>query len=329
MKSPNLFKFATSELSQDAFICWLLSWASPEYSGSSLHRCGIELIGRLFEKHGKELPTEIDKVEVIKQDSNIDVLCIVNEKYAILIEDKTGTKNHSGQLSRYLNEIRSRDFADCNILPIYFKTRDQACYAGVEENGYHVFSRNEFLSVLNFGVELGINSDIFNDFRNHLKDISDKVNSYRTLPIDQWYWRHSWEGFYMELKDKLGEGHWDHVSNPAGGFLGFWWHFQGDSTCKQYLQLEESKFCIKIKVNNSEKRKDLRSKWHRKIVDNSEKYGLNLRKPDKFGNGNYMTVLVASDEYRQVGSDGCIDMQSTVEHLKKAENLLKYVRETT
>ncbi len=26
---PNLFSYATSELSQDAFICWSLEWASP------------------------------------------------------------------------------------------------------------------------------------------------------------------------------------------------------------------------------------------------------------------------------------------------------------
>jgi hypothetical protein len=25
--APNLFQFATKELSQDAFICWLLAWA--------------------------------------------------------------------------------------------------------------------------------------------------------------------------------------------------------------------------------------------------------------------------------------------------------------
>jgi hypothetical protein len=24
---PNLFNYATSELSQDAFICWLIAWA--------------------------------------------------------------------------------------------------------------------------------------------------------------------------------------------------------------------------------------------------------------------------------------------------------------
>ncbi len=31
MEKPNLFSYATSELSQDAFIAWLLAWASPEY----------------------------------------------------------------------------------------------------------------------------------------------------------------------------------------------------------------------------------------------------------------------------------------------------------
>lgn len=26
MTKPNIFNFATSELSQDAFICWIISW---------------------------------------------------------------------------------------------------------------------------------------------------------------------------------------------------------------------------------------------------------------------------------------------------------------
>ena len=28
---PNLFHYATSELSQDAFICWLAAWADPKF----------------------------------------------------------------------------------------------------------------------------------------------------------------------------------------------------------------------------------------------------------------------------------------------------------
>nr|WP_260390277.1 hypothetical protein [Ornithobacterium rhinotracheale] len=26
-EKPNLFQYATSELSQDAFLCWLIAWA--------------------------------------------------------------------------------------------------------------------------------------------------------------------------------------------------------------------------------------------------------------------------------------------------------------
>ena len=104
IKRPNLFSYATSELSQDAFICWLLAWASPEYSNTDreLHRCALNCIHAFYKKHNKPIPSAIEKVEIFKQNNNIDVLCIVNDKHAILIEDKTNTENHSNQLRRYL-----------------------------------------------------------------------------------------------------------------------------------------------------------------------------------------------------------------------------------
>jgi hypothetical protein len=50
MTGPSLFYFATSELSQDAFICWLLSWADPSAGGSDqpLHRTATALLDRLM-----------------------------------------------------------------------------------------------------------------------------------------------------------------------------------------------------------------------------------------------------------------------------------------
>ena len=68
-KHPSLFKFASSELSQDAFICWLLSWASPENKDKDpgLHNCGLELIKAFFEKHPRQRsPSIIEKVQVKK-----------------------------------------------------------------------------------------------------------------------------------------------------------------------------------------------------------------------------------------------------------------------
>ena len=69
MNHPNLFSFATSELSQDAFICWLLSWANPKISepDKELHQCAIAFIKALFKKHKKSV-SEIKDIKIKKQD---------------------------------------------------------------------------------------------------------------------------------------------------------------------------------------------------------------------------------------------------------------------
>lgn len=324
MNQPNLFSYATSELSQDAFICWLLSWASPDFKNSDedLHGCAANLVKSLFDKHKKKAPSEIKHVEVKKQDNNIDVLCIINEIYPILIEDKTGTKHHSNQLSRYLEDIKGRNFDEDNIIPIYFKTEDQASYSNVEKNGYQPFLREDFLSILN-GYK-GTNA-ILVDYRDHLQSITDKVESYKSIELSKWGW-HSWIGFYLELQKRLGNGHWDYVANPNGGFLGFWWHFQGNDECEQYLQLEQDKFCFKIWVKNEDQRTTLRSKWSKTIKHEAENFKLNLVKPARFGNGEYMTVCVLEGEYRKT-IGGVIDMDATITQFRNAENLLKSVHE--
>ena len=45
-------------------------------------------------------------------------------------------------------------------------------------------------------------------------------------------------GFYSKLQDMNIIGEWGYVSNPRGGFMGFWWHWKTDANCKQYIQLE-------------------------------------------------------------------------------------------
>ena len=329
MTIPNLFSFATSELSQDAFICWLLAWASPEYGSrdKSLHECGVNLVRALFGKHGKEAPPQIEKVEVHVHENNIDILCIINEVYPILIEDKTWTKNHSNQLVRYLEEVKRRPYNETNIIPIYFKTEDQSDYSEVEQKGYKPFLRDDFLDVLN--SYNGTNS-ILVDYRNHLQSISDDVESYKSLPITQWKPRsRSWIGFFLELQrqsGKLGEGRWGYVHNPTGGFFGFWWASQGNDNCEQYLQLEEDKLCFKISVGEKspDVRRSLRSKWYELVRAKGQEYGLDLVRPRRFGNGKCLTVCVFNGDYRESDND-LIDMEKTVARLRKAECLLKSV----
>lgn len=320
MKRPNLFGYATSELSQDAFICWLLSWANPCYQSShkELNACACEILRAFFEKHGMEIPSEIKSVDISKQDANIDVLCVVNKSYAVLIEDKTHTSQHSGQLPRYFDTVRNRGFLPDNILPIYFKTRDQSNYGPVMSAGYQPFLRGDFLGILNRYES--VQSDIFQDFRVSLNAIESEVQSFQRLPLAQWKWN-SWVGFYGEMKKAFPDGNWDYVVNPSGGFLGFWFSWHQNA----YLQLEEGKFCFKIEVDDPSQQAEERWRWHEAIMQAGTAAGFKIKKPDRFGLGCYMTVCVLDEEYRKT-KDGVLDLGATVDFIRSLSGMLKTVK---
>lgn len=173
MCRPNLFSYATSELSQDAFVCWLLEWAKPQCKNrdAELHKCAVEFIRALFAKHHQEAPSTFEEIEIRKQRERIDVLCIINGIYAILIEEKTNTMEHSDQLCRYLNQVNQGDFMQENILPIYLQTGDQANYSKVKEEGYQPFLREDFLKILR---PYSDRNAILVDYRNYLQSIQMK-----------------------------------------------------------------------------------------------------------------------------------------------------------
>jgi hypothetical protein len=174
---------------------------------------------------------------------------------------------------------------------------------------------------------MGVTNAIFQDFRLHLQSIEDRVQSYQNLSKDEWN-SQSWVGFYLRLKKELGAGLWKRVPNKAGGFMGFWWGgVQSGEICKPYLLLEEEKLCFKIHIKNPAEQISLRDKWHKliKSKNKSSDFKLNLVKPDRFGKGENMTVIMEK-EYRQV-KDGYIDIEATIEYLKKAEKLLREVQQ--
>jgi len=332
---PNLFNYATSELSQDAIICWLLEWAriDNEIIDKKMHKLGVNFIDSFFNKFENiNKPEKYINIEIKKQYKNIDILCIINNEFAILIEDKTSTKNHSGQLEKYLKEVEEI-FHISKILPIYFKTGDQSSYKRIIEKGYAIYLRTEFLKVLN---STAYDNEILTDYHMYLQDIEDSVNSYKKFILSDWKWN-SWKGFYIELKKELKEGNWDYVANPSGGFLGFWWHFMGNNECQQYLQIEskynkkisayDTSLCIKISVANQQDRKRLRKYWYEKIKNKSDDLNLKFKKPSRFGSGKYMTILVLENDYREVDQEGIVDIKSTVQYLHKVKSLINDVQE--
>lgn len=323
---PNLFDYATSELSQDAFLAWLLKWADDEYKTVSpaLHNTGKDFLKSLYEQSGVDFP-ETCSLEIIQQDKHIDVLCVVNEKTVIVIEDKIGTVEHSNQLERYKALIKSRDVTYDETIFVYVQTGEQSNYKYVEEIGYNVVLRKDLLAIFenSNGMEAMEGSDILGDYAKRVRRIEDDVMSYQTEDISKWS-PNAWKGFYNAVKRELRDGTWEYIANQSGGFFGFWWYFRDVENVRVYLQLEQQKFCFKIAMEGEEdkaQRKEVQTNWSRKIMEAVEENGLkgkcfNLRL------GTYMTVATLDGEYRIINSDGKLDMDKTIAILKQAQSVI-------
>ena len=322
MKKPSIFKYVTSELSQDAIICYILEWAKLENKEQNerLHNVAISFIDSLFEKFTNiTKPLNYEKIEIKKQYENIDILCFINDKYSIIIEDKTNTKNHSNQLKRYFDKIKV-NFSDTEILPIYFKTGEQSNYDNVIENGYQLYLREDILKVLKTN---NTNNDIINDYTNYLQDIDNSIKSYQTLPIEQWHYN-SWKGFFIELRKKLNDGNWDYVSNPNGGFLGFWWNWDNNEEYHIYLQIDHSikKITFKLYTKTGEKiEKSIINKWKNSIAYDKDDFIIN--KPRVVRTGKSVTIGILENEFRITNENGIIDMNKTIDFIHTIENIKK------
>jgi hypothetical protein len=316
MTTPNLFNFATSELSQDAFVCWLLSWSDPVFAASEpeLHKAATSLLDQLLERGKVQKPDIYGQVVIKRQVNRIDILVEVNDDITVLIEDKTFTQHHSGQLERYLSAVcqqRPRD----KVAAIYLKTGDQSTYTEIEKAGFAPFLRSDLLRVLQRAED--VRSDIFRDFTTYLKGIEKAVDGFKTKPMLEWD-GNCWIGFFKELQSRLGDGAWDYVPNASGGFMGFWWHWKGT----KYLQLEESKLCFKIEVEDKTLRANRWEEWHSDLMAATQSNDITIRRPARRRSGTWMTVAVIEGDYRKGDEHGCLDLDQTLVVLRKAESLL-------
>ena len=86
MDKPNIFKYATKELSQDAFIFWLLDHANPKYENvnQALKNCALSLISEFFKLENKKIPEKIEQFSLSKQYKNIDILLKI-KNFSIII----------------------------------------------------------------------------------------------------------------------------------------------------------------------------------------------------------------------------------------------------
>jgi hypothetical protein len=323
---PNIFSYATSELSQDAFICWLLTWAQKDYRDTDplLHRCANDLLAELFKGKGHVLPTTIVSFDILKQLHDADIFVIINNKFGIIIEDKTFTSQHSDQLPKYLELIGNDPvYKDLTLIPIYFKTGNQSNFTEVLGAGYDLFNRKDFLTILEAAIQAGAKNDILLDYYYNLKNIDQEFDAFQTKSLDRWNSR-AWQGFFAEIQEQMKTGHWGYVANQTGGFQGFWWNFHNTNEYQLHIQLEEGKLCFKINILNegTQSPSAQRNEWSKKIIESGKAHHLEVKKPDRFGRGKYMTVAVLNHDYRHMDENQLINTVETIQFLKKAENVL-------
>lgn len=331
IQKPNLFNIATSELSQDAFITWLIQWANSEYlkTDKEIHNCASTFVKSLI---GESQNYQIRNIEAGRQWSNkakIDIWAKVNDDYFIVIEDKKGTKEHSDQLKRYA-EIAKEHYKNTNIkvVLVYFKMEEQGKYSAIEEAGYKLYTRELMLSILEpyiSGIKNEQGNNILMDYYFHLKELDEKINSFKNSPLDQWN-RYSWKGFFATIQKEI-DGQWDYVPNASGGFLGFWWnwHYKNldDKEFKFYLQLEYGKLVFKLTAYKPDFRRELRDYYRRNLYKIAGELNIGIH---QFGRiGQYMGVAKLNDDYRIINKNSLIDMSATIKNLRKIENLIKTV----
>lgn len=181
MGKNNIFNFATSELSQDAFICWCLNWLN--YEDSELRALAVDLL----KEFGEEDVFDNQEIIIKRQFKKIDILVVLkglNRVY--IIEDKVHSSESKDQIKKYKEEIR-KEYKNSEIKTVYFKT------------GFH-FSPDK-----NVEADKIITGKMFKEILEKYRNKSEILDSYYEYLVEKLRIQEN-EKDYLECKT---ESHWD------------------------------------------------------------------------------------------------------------------------
>lgn len=307
----NLFTYATSELSQDAFLCWLMSYAMKDAKkDEALRRCAIAFLKQFVPPIKTLKDGEIYVSNIERQHGKIDVLLTVEGGYKVIVEDKTFTSDHDEQLTRYKDLLISEGVGPELIYGVYYKTGFESDTSNAEKAGYAVFDRKRILSILNANSS-GATNDIFLNYLDFYNTFDTETQRYQTLPVRQWDWKMI-QGYYEDLKKAAdfrrgsldGAFNYGYVANPSGGFYGLWlfpWMPLNCGTVEfyPYLQMEFSNgainICAKLCIQNDVQEFKLSELKDIIAYNNTQEWKYDLGqfgyfKPSRLSSGKTMTV---------------------------------------
>ena len=339
MASPNLFDFATKEVSQDAVICWLIAWADSDATegpaDGGLCRCGRAFVDALFAKWPGWPVALGDRVqtEVRAQESRIDVLARVDGRYVLLIEDKTDTGTHDDQLDRYRTSVINGEtafgeVAYADVYPIYIKTGNHSLKDRqlAEADDYAVFDRTDFLDVL--GTYDGPNPILCN-FLDHLQRWEKDTNSFRKWTNACEKSERGWEGFYRCVEERHlvdADDDWGPLTSQVGGYWGLLIEPPETSKNSRFaLWIEKNR--ISIRLYGAKRATSIRGMDREKgywAYAFTESSGGWFTKPSRLVATKTKPMCVAEwHDWLAFGEEGHLDMDQTIQNLSWAKELLR------
>ena len=193
----NLFEYATKELSQDAFLMWLIS--NYNYEDQEVRSASLSLLKELG------LPSDLDSLEVEAQWHKVDIAVFLHangEDFALLIEDKINSMEHDKQLERYESILHKNrpDISDKNIKRLYYKlgkiTDEEAKACGSDWEQWDYRKIASFFSSF-----AGSDNLILKQYAEHTLRIYDEY-SRTSIPSSQSseiYSNAAWDGFFSNV----------------------------------------------------------------------------------------------------------------------------------
>lgn len=347
MTTPNFFRLANSELSQDAFLLYLLEWANPkkEYMkvDSALHSTGEAFVSLLL---GTSSRVPVASVTYKSQENNIDVLALITDvngkQYAVIIEDKTDTCAHDNQLVRYSKYVK-KNYKDWELHCVYLKTGNESKHSlkkmeseylndeWVKKNNpfFRIILREDLLEI--FNKNCFFSNRIAVDFKENLERIQNLTDTYARQDKVAGAWGNTaWQGFFGGLEERIEKSLWDNTHRPvkknSRGTVLSGWEFRmpkvsvvEDATIRVYLNLCLSKLTLKVWDKSNSHAIDLSDVAELNNI--LSEYELKMEVP-KGKKSSSLATITHLDGNSFIDENNSVDIDCVVDKLNQLQNFL-------
>lgn len=198
----NIFHYATKELTQDAFLRWLLE--NFDSDQEDVKHVSREIIKAFLDDQNVEID-DITQIETFAQVRKLDILAIVTtkkSKHVIAIEDKTETFEHNNQLYNYRQYLQ-KTYAEYKQHYVFYKTSPMTSEETslVSSKGWTVFDIVKIYGMF-INLEIDIKHYLISSYIQYIESLFKLYTG--VLPVDITEWEiKQWQNYALQQSISL------------------------------------------------------------------------------------------------------------------------------